>query len=151
IRVALGAAHTDVVRMVVFDALRLAAWGVAIGLCVAPAAIHFARAFLFGVAATDVSPLIVVATVVTAIAALAAAIPGHRAARTASDRACSPPCRAPAPTRAPARAASSVRRLRCRGAFRNPPARVRRSAAGSSRDTSWGRRARAEARAAPAS
>jgi len=84
IRVALGAAHTDVVRMVVFDALRLAAWGVAIGLCVAPAALHFARAFLFGVAATDVSPLIVVAAAVTAIAALAAAIPAHRAARTAS-------------------------------------------------------------------
>jgi len=57
---------------------------VSIGLCVAPAALNFARAFLFGVTASDVSPLIIVAAVVTAIAALAAAIPAHRAARTAT-------------------------------------------------------------------
>jgi len=84
IRVALGATRSDVVRMVVLDALRLAAWGVAIGSSAAPAALHFARAFLFGVTPTDVSPLIIVAVVVTAIAALAAAVPAHRAARTAS-------------------------------------------------------------------
>jgi len=84
IRLALGAGQSDVVRMVVLDALRLAAWGVAIGSSVAPAALHFARAFLFGVTPTDVSPLIIVAVVVTAIAALAAAVPAHRAARTAS-------------------------------------------------------------------
>jgi putative ABC transport system permease protein len=84
IRIALGAAHGDVVRMVVLEALRLAAWGVAIGLCVAPAALYFARAFLFGVAASDVAPLVAVAVIVTGVAAMAAAIPAHRAARTAS-------------------------------------------------------------------
>src|SRR5262249_12435019 len=84
IRIALGAAHGDVVRMVVLDALKLAAWGVAIGLCAAPAALYFARAFLFGVVANDIAPLAAVAVVVTSVAAVAAAIPAHRAARTAS-------------------------------------------------------------------
>jgi predicted permease len=84
IRVALGAAQRDVVRMVVGDALKLAGWGVAIGLGAVPAALTLARAFLFGVEATEVLPLIGVAAIVTVVAVAAAAIPAHRAARTAS-------------------------------------------------------------------
>ena len=62
----------------------LALIGVAIGLGGAVVLARVITSLLFGVAATDVSPLIVVAAAVTAIAALAAAIPAHRAARTAS-------------------------------------------------------------------
>jgi putative ABC transport system permease protein len=84
IRVALGASRADVVRLIVGDAMKLAAWGVAIGLALVPLATGFARTMLFGVAVADPRILAVVAALVTLVAAAAAAIPAHRAAMAAS-------------------------------------------------------------------
>jgi len=84
IRVALGAARGDVVRLIVGHAVRLAAEGVAIGVVCAPLALRLARGLLFGVSPFDPATLAGIAMLLTLVAALAAAVPANRAARDAS-------------------------------------------------------------------
>ena len=81
LRVALGAQQSDVLRMVVGDALRLVVVGLAIGAPLAIAATRLLRSQLHGVEPTD--PIaITAALVVLALAALLAALlPARRASR----------------------------------------------------------------------
>jgi putative ABC transport system permease protein len=81
VRIALGAGRRDVLRMVVGQAVMLAAIGVAVGIAGALALTNVVQGLLYGVAATD--PLIYasVSILLIAVAALAAYIPARRAAR----------------------------------------------------------------------
>ncbi|MBI3401136.1 MAG: ABC transporter permease [Acidobacteria bacterium] len=84
IRIALGAVRTDVMRLIVGHALRLAAIGVAIGVVCAPLALRLAGGLLFGVSAFDPLTLAAVAVILTLVSVGAAAIPANRAARDAT-------------------------------------------------------------------
>lgn len=53
IRMALGARQNDVLRLVVGDAFRLAAFGIAIGILLAVGLSQFLRGMLFGVSTFD--------------------------------------------------------------------------------------------------
>ena len=82
IRIALGAARGDVVWLIVGQAVRLALAGAGIGVVCAPLALRLASGLLFGVSPFDPATLATVAVGLTLVAALAAAIPANRAART---------------------------------------------------------------------
>lgn len=81
IRVALGAANGDVLRLIVGEGARLAALGVAIGLALALALSRLLPTLLFGVSAADAATYIAVAggTLITAL--LASWIPARRMLR----------------------------------------------------------------------
>jgi len=81
IRMALGARPRDVARPILREALTLAAIGVAIGLPVALALVRLIRAAFYGIEPHD--PLTMIGTVVImfTVAALAAWVPAHRAAK----------------------------------------------------------------------
>ncbi|MBZ5578865.1 MAG: FtsX-like permease family protein, partial [Acidobacteriia bacterium] len=81
IRMALGAARGNVLRMVVREGLALAAAGVALGLAGAFAATRVLNSFLFGVTATDVRTLAAVSILLAAVAAAASYVPARRATR----------------------------------------------------------------------
>ncbi|MBI3493531.1 MAG: ABC transporter permease [Acidobacteria bacterium] len=83
IRMALGAARADVVWLIVGQAVRLAAIGVAIGAVCAPLALRLASGLLFGVRTFDPLTLAAVSAVLTLVTVAAAAIPANRAARDA--------------------------------------------------------------------
>jgi putative ABC transport system permease protein len=81
IRMALGAARNDVMRMVVGQALRLTLLGIGIGLAGAYAMTRLMASLLFGVSAND-PPTFVGVTVILALSALVAAwVPADRATR----------------------------------------------------------------------
>jgi len=81
IRMALGAARDDVMRMVVGQALRLTLFGIGIGLAGAYAITRLMASLLFGVKAAD-PPTFVGVTVILALSALVAAwVPADRATR----------------------------------------------------------------------
>jgi predicted lysophospholipase L1 biosynthesis ABC-type transport system permease subunit len=84
IRIAIGASPAAVVRLVVRDAVKLAAVGVTLGIAITPAALSAIRSLLFGVTATDPALLSSVAIAVVAITLAAAAVPAVRAAASAS-------------------------------------------------------------------
>ena len=81
IRMAIGATRGDVVALVVRDAMKLGAGGVAIGLAATPLAFRFLSASVYGV--TPWNPVVAasVAIVLAVVCAAAAAIPAWRAAR----------------------------------------------------------------------
>jgi predicted permease len=81
IRLALGAAPSDVVRLVVVEGLKLAAIGLVVGLGVAIAVTRLMQAQLFEVSATD--PVVIggVAAFLGAICALACYLPARRATK----------------------------------------------------------------------
>jgi ABC-type antimicrobial peptide transport system permease subunit len=81
IRLALGAETGQVRRMVVFQGLRLAVLGVAIGLAAAFGLTRFLESFLFGVTARDPLVFIAVPLLLTAVAILAVWLPARRASR----------------------------------------------------------------------
>ncbi len=81
LRVALGAERSAVVRMVLREAMALAALGVAIGIGAALALTRVMKALLFGVGATAPGLYAASAAILLAIAALAAVLPALRAAR----------------------------------------------------------------------
>jgi predicted permease len=81
IRVALGARSSDVTSMVLFDAARLAALGIGIGLVAALAATRMLKAMLYGVGARDPVTFALVAALIGVVALVASAIPALRAAR----------------------------------------------------------------------
>jgi ABC-type antimicrobial peptide transport system permease subunit len=81
IRMALGAARADVLRLVVGQALRLTLIGMGIGLAGAYAVTRLMASLLFGVSASD-PPTFVGVTVILALSALVAAwLPAERATR----------------------------------------------------------------------
>lgn len=81
LRVALGAARRDIVRMVLGQGLRPVALGMGIGLPMALAAAAALRSRLFEVRPHDGSVLAGIAALLVATAALACAVPARRAAR----------------------------------------------------------------------
>jgi putative ABC transport system permease protein len=80
IRVALGASRSDIVRMVVGDAMRLAVAGVAIGAVLSPIASRLAGAWIAGLDGSHPASLALVAALLAIVCAGAAAIPARRAA-----------------------------------------------------------------------
>ncbi|HET7453780.1 MAG TPA: ABC transporter permease, partial [Thermoanaerobaculia bacterium] len=81
IRMALGAARRDVLRLVVGRGMLLASIGVAIGLIGAALASRALSALLFGVATTDLPTFAAVAMVLLGVALAASLVPGRRALR----------------------------------------------------------------------
>ncbi|HLJ49998.1 MAG TPA: ABC transporter permease [Bryobacteraceae bacterium] len=81
VRLALGAGHRDVIRLVVGDAVILACFGVALGIGSALALTRFIRGMLFGVSATEPFTYLAVSILLVAVAALAAYIPARRASQ----------------------------------------------------------------------
>lgn len=81
IRMALGAARPDVVRLVVGQALRLVGVGLVVGLALSIVLGRAMRTLLFGVSPTDPMTLVTVAVILTAVALLAGYLPARRASR----------------------------------------------------------------------
>lgn len=81
IRMAFGAQHGDVLRMVVGESARLAAIGVAIGIVLSLAVTRLISSLLFGVTAADPLTFFCVAAVLSAVALFASYIPARRAMR----------------------------------------------------------------------
>jgi putative ABC transport system permease protein len=81
IRVALGAAGGDVLKMVLRETLALALAGVALGLAGAFAMGRALQSLLFGVRATDPLTFSLVTALLLGVAALASYLPARRAAR----------------------------------------------------------------------
>ncbi|HEX2188842.1 MAG TPA: ABC transporter permease [Longimicrobiaceae bacterium] len=81
LRMALGAHAGRMQRMVLREALVLAALGIALGLAGALAATRLLRALLFQVGATDPATFLAVAAVLAAAALLASWLPARRATR----------------------------------------------------------------------
>jgi putative ABC transport system permease protein len=79
IRMALGAQHQDVLRLVVGEGFKLALAGVAIGLAGAAALSRVLESFLFGVGQRDALTFFSVAALLLATALLACYIPARRA------------------------------------------------------------------------
>ena len=80
VRMALGAQRGSVYRLVMTEAGRLIALGIAAGLLCSIAAAALMRSLLFGTAPWDAPTLIAVAAILTVSAALASYIPARRAA-----------------------------------------------------------------------
>ena len=81
VRMALGAGGAEVLRMVVGQAVVLAAIGVSVGIGGALALTRVVQGMLFGVNPMDPAAYVAVSALLIAIAALAAFIPARRAAR----------------------------------------------------------------------
>ena len=81
IRVALGARRSDVLGLVLKEALRLTALGVGLGLIGAFAATRVLRSLLFEVKPTDPATFIFLSLLLTLVALLASYIPARRATK----------------------------------------------------------------------
>jgi putative ABC transport system permease protein len=81
IRIALGAAQSNIFRLVVGEAMLLVAISIAIGLLGAFMATHFLSSLLYGVAAWDPITFASIATLIAAVAFLACWLPARRAMR----------------------------------------------------------------------
>jgi len=81
IRFALGAASADVVRLVLREALALAAIALAVGLAGSLALTRVLQTLLFEITPTDPATLASVCIVILAVSALAAILPARRATR----------------------------------------------------------------------
>jgi putative ABC transport system permease protein len=79
IRMALGAARSDVVRGVVLDGLRPTLIGIAIGTAGAISLSHVLATLIYGVKATDVSTYVAVAALLGGVGVFASLIPAYRA------------------------------------------------------------------------
>jgi putative ABC transport system permease protein len=81
IRMALGATHSNVLRLVVADGVKPILTGVAIGLAAALALGRLVTALLYGVHPADPLTFVVVALLIVAVAVLATVVPAYRATR----------------------------------------------------------------------
>jgi putative ABC transport system permease protein len=81
IRVALGAARSDVMRLVMTETLGMAAVGVGLGLGGALGLTRLAQSILYQVSANDPLTFATVGVVLAAVAVIAAIVPARRAAR----------------------------------------------------------------------
>jgi putative ABC transport system permease protein len=82
IRMAIGAQHRDVLRLVLAEGLKLIIAGVAVGIAVALALGRVLRAWLFGLSPADPLTLVSVALLFVTVALLACVVPLRRATRT---------------------------------------------------------------------
>jgi predicted permease len=81
IRMALGASHSDVLKMIVTDGMKPILLGVTIGLAAALALGRVVSSLIYGVRATDPLTLATVTVLLVAVGVLATAIPAYRATR----------------------------------------------------------------------
>jgi putative ABC transport system permease protein len=81
IRLALGAARNDVMRLIITDGLRLVAGGMVLGVAASLALTRILTSFLFNVSPVDPIAFGTVLIILTAAAALAAYVPARRASR----------------------------------------------------------------------
>jgi ABC-type antimicrobial peptide transport system permease subunit len=81
IRMALGASHSDVLKMVVADGLKPILLGVAIGLAAALALGRVVSSLIYGVRPTDPLTFTTVASLLIAVGVLATIVPAYRATR----------------------------------------------------------------------
>lgn len=81
IRLALGAAPKNVLRMVISQGLRLTFVGVAIGILLALAATRLFSTMMYGVTATDSPTFVAVTVFLVAVALVACYVPARRATR----------------------------------------------------------------------
>ena len=81
IRMALGASHSDVLRLVVTDGMKPILLGVALGLAAALALSRVVASLIFGVRATDPLTFAAVALLLVAVGLLATVFPAYRATR----------------------------------------------------------------------
>ena len=81
IRVALGADQSDVLRLVVREAMTVAVVGAGVGLAAALALTRLMRTLLYGVGSTDLLTFLAVPVVLMFVALAASYIPAHRATR----------------------------------------------------------------------
>jgi putative ABC transport system permease protein len=81
IRMALGGQPRDMLRLIVGQGLRLAAFGIGIGLIAAFALTHFLASMLFGVSAADPVSYIAVVGLLLTVVVVACYVPARRAMR----------------------------------------------------------------------
>jgi predicted permease len=81
VRTALGARPQDILRLVLSEATKLAAWGVAIGLCAAVLLTRFMATLLFGVRPLDPVTFAAAPVLLIIVALLASSVPAHRASQ----------------------------------------------------------------------
>ena len=81
IRMALGAARRDVLRLIVGNALRLVGIGLAVGVLAALAATRVMSSLLYGVTANDPATFVAICVVIAGTALVASWVPARRAAR----------------------------------------------------------------------
>lgn len=81
IRIALGASHGDVLRLVLHQGLRLAIIGIALGLTMSMLLTRFLRGLLYGVSANDPLTVLSVTAVLALIAVAACYLPAIKAMR----------------------------------------------------------------------
>ena len=81
IRMALGAKRSQILSMVLGNALRLVGIGIAAGMAASLVLVRFLRSFLFNVSAYDPLTLAAVTALLSAVALLACYIPARRAMR----------------------------------------------------------------------
>jgi putative ABC transport system permease protein len=82
VRIALGATHTDIRRLILSGALRLAAVGIGAAVLGALAASKLLAGMLFGVSATDPATFVAAALLLLLVATAAAWHPARKAAHT---------------------------------------------------------------------
>jgi ABC-type antimicrobial peptide transport system permease subunit len=82
IRIALGAARTSVMRMVLVEVLWLAGISIAVAVPASLLLTSAARSQLFGISSSDPLTLVAVTVLVAVVALLSALLPARRAART---------------------------------------------------------------------
>jgi predicted permease len=81
LRMALGARPGEIQRMILAESLRMAAWGVPLGLGLLGLAAHSARSIVLGVSPLDPRIYVISAVAVTALTVGAAWLPARRATR----------------------------------------------------------------------
>jgi predicted permease len=81
VRMALGAARSDVMQLVLREGMLLVTAGIGIGIPLSLAGSRLLHGFLFGLKGTDPFSLITVILLMAGVAALAASIPARRAAK----------------------------------------------------------------------
>jgi ABC-type antimicrobial peptide transport system permease subunit len=81
IRMALGAARSRVLGMVMRESMLLVTLGVATGVVVALAAGRFVSSLVYGLSATDGATIVIAVAVLACVSALAAYLPARRASR----------------------------------------------------------------------
>jgi predicted permease len=81
IRIALGAAQSRVMRLVLGEVSRMVLIGIGVGAIVALASTRWVKSFLYGLTATDPATIIGAAVTLAAVALAAGALPAWRASR----------------------------------------------------------------------